>query len=411
MAAAHAADDVRAARLRRFAATSADPAVGAPAAASAVASAAAPAVAPVAAPASVTPGGVAEGVDGAIPLPVVLEARTLRLGLIADVQYADADDGSDFSGKHMRHFRNTLRVLDRAVERWNAEGVDAVVQLGDLIDGCNRRLGTSRQALDAVLASLSCLACPRRFDVLGNHELYNFPRDDLAASGLALLGPGASGGAYGSVLLGASWELLLLDCYEEALIGYPTGHPSLLKAEELMRQHNSRAITEAYDWDLGLPVEKQHFTPVNGAVSAGQVSWLRARLAAAESECRSVLVFTHIPLYLPATRPKTVAWNAEALLATLHAHRDAVVAVLAGHDHCGGYAVDEAGVHHVTLCSPLHVSPPANDCSAVLSCHEGWAHLALHGHACAESGGEWEGRPYAELVLAKGAVNHPVGAV
>jgi manganese-dependent ADP-ribose/CDP-alcohol diphosphatase len=31
-----------------------------------------------------------------------------------------------------------------------------------------------------------------------------------------------------------------------------------------------------------------------------------------------------------------------------------VVAVLAGHLHRGGYAVDEQGVHHVTLPSPLN---------------------------------------------------------
>ena len=34
--------------------------------------------------------------------------------------------------------------------------------------------------------------------------------------------------------------------------------------------------------------------------------------------------------------------------------RGAVVAVFAGHLHRGGYAVDEQGVHHVTVQSPLN---------------------------------------------------------
>ena len=39
--------------------------------------------------------------------------------------------------------------------------------------------------------------------------------------------------------------------------------------------------------------------------------------------------------------------------------------VIAGHDHAGGYAEDKAGLHHLTLCSPL-VCAPEEDAAATL---------------------------------------------
>ena len=48
-----------------------------------------------------------------------------------------------------------------------------------------------------------------------------------------------------------------------------------------------------------------------------------------------------------------MAWDFEQCLEILARH-DCVAACLAGHDHKGGYALDDQGVHHVTLQSPLN---------------------------------------------------------
>jgi len=113
-----------------------------------------------------------------------------------------------------------------------------------------------------------------------------------------------------------------------------------------------------------------------------------------------------VPLFQPATKAKTVVWNCEAVLEVLHRHKDTVVAVLAGHDHDGGYAVDSAGLHHITMNSPL-TATPGTDCFAVLECHEGWARFLACGRACVESQSKGAGAAYPELLLAKGAENAP----
>ena len=54
-------------------------------------------------------------------VPVMMKSETLlgRIGVIADVQYVDQEDGFDFSGVQRRRYRNSIEVLRRAVKHWN----------------------------------------------------------------------------------------------------------------------------------------------------------------------------------------------------------------------------------------------------------------------------------------------------
>ena len=109
---------------------------------------------------------------------------------LGEPRYADCDDGTDFSGQERRYFRNSLKLAARAVEQWNAIGVDAVVQLGDIIDGCNSKLEASEKALRAVLEVLNRSSEKgdeeeKKGKVLErNHELYNLRRAGLERCGL-----------------------------------------------------------------------------------------------------------------------------------------------------------------------------------------------------------------------------------
>jgi hypothetical protein len=79
--------------------------------------------------------------------------RVVRFGVIADVQWADADDGVNYSKTVVRHYRGALTQLGRAVRWWNEEQpvpLDFVANLGDVIDGMwaahpgtQQRAGTS----------------------------------------------------------------------------------------------------------------------------------------------------------------------------------------------------------------------------------------------------------------------------
>ena len=104
------------------------------------------------------------------------------IGIIADVQWADMEDGSNYDKTVIRHYRAAFRTLQRAVDWWDtlsARPLSFVAQLGDLIDGVNAGRGQSDTALAAALAELARAPSPV-VNIVGNHELYNFDRPQLA---------------------------------------------------------------------------------------------------------------------------------------------------------------------------------------------------------------------------------------
>ena len=92
-----------------------------------------------------------------------------RFGVIADVQYADADDGTSFDGSMKRHYRGSLDALRLAVEDWACSDppIAFVAQLGDLLDGrCSQY---ADEALQTVLQPLQLLKDRPILHCIGNH--------------------------------------------------------------------------------------------------------------------------------------------------------------------------------------------------------------------------------------------------
>ena len=353
-------------------------------------------------------------------LRAALQAQLCKFGVIGDIQYADCPDGTDFSGSQKRYFRNTLRLLHDAVRRWASEdGVDFAVQLGDLIDGRNAGMGEGESVRAAETVLRAFPPDLPRVDLVGNHELYNFPRSELRGRGLRLSGEGLPGVSPGppddavgdpchfSFLADrdtSRWEVIVLDAYDVSNIGYPRGHPRRRYAEALLATNNPRALQQGVDWFEGVPVEKQRFVPFNGGVGPGQLEWLRGRLRACREAGRRAVVLSHIPILEASTTPMTVLWNAEEVLSALRSEDGrCVVAVLAGHDHESGYAADpQSGIHHLTFLSPL-ICPPDSGYTgaATVECHED--HLVVDGHGvfCVEGGTRAMGTPHTRIELAR----------
>mmetsp|Transcript_22986 Transcript_22986/g.66597 ORF Transcript_22986/g.66597 Transcript_22986/m.66597 type:complete len:401 (-) Transcript_22986:754-1956(-) len=312
------------------------------------------------------------------PREVPAAPGSVKLGLIADIRYADKDDSLDRSGRRLR-FRNSLSVLGSAVDHWNAAGVEAVVQLGSAIDSVHSQAGVG--AMAAVLGKLDACRASKRLDVVGNHDLRSFPRAALAKSGLRCFAD--DGKLYRSEKLNEHWEAIILDAFEQSVVGVSSTDQGFREADKLLRERNPNIGKRVDDLLAGLPEEDHRFVPCNGAVSKTQLRWLDNALRLAAEAGRKVLVFSHIPLYSGAAKHKTLLWNAEDVLQVLYWHSGTVVAVFAGHDHDGGYAVDPLGLHHVTLNAALTAEAVA-DCCAVLECYDdGWVHFAAHGDACA----------------------------
>lgn len=292
---------------------------------------------------------------------VSCDARPVfTFGVIADVQYADIDDGSDFKNTVRRRYRNALRVLRSAVDWWNEQPIDLVVNLGDIIDGkaasgCGP--GGTARCLGAVLAELGRLRCPTRLDIIGNHELYNFDRLGLSAAGLNTTDD--RGSTWRAVQPAAGVRIVSLDAFDISTIN-GAGDPRTAAGYSYLSSRNPNDISMVgVDWTEGLEGEERRFVPYNGGVGDEQLDWLRKQLVSALTAAERVVVLSHVPLVHGCSEPSTVVWNTDEVREVLHSPRGTsetpVVACFYGHDHKGGYCRDSRGLHHVTLTAPLEV--------------------------------------------------------
>ncbi|CAO2211794.1 unnamed protein product [Urochloa humidicola] len=100
------------------------------------------------------------------------------------------------------------------------------------------------------------------------------------------------------------------------------------------------------------------------AWAGAQLRWLDGVLRGAARRGEKAMVCTHLPVHPRASSHTGLMWNYEEVLEVVRRRRHGgscvVVACLAGHDHGGGYAVDDHGVHHRTLEAALEC-PPGTD--------------------------------------------------
>jgi alkaline phosphatase len=99
----------------------------------------------------------------------------LKVGLITDVHYAEAD------AKGTRYYRESLGKMREAVDRLNREKVDVAVTLGDLIDTPNPPdVAKETGFLKTITGELGKLNAPRHF-VLGNHCVSGLTKEQFLA--------------------------------------------------------------------------------------------------------------------------------------------------------------------------------------------------------------------------------------
>lgn len=299
-------------------------------------------------------------------------------GVIADIQYADIDDGYNFTQTRKRFYRSSLTLLRNAVRSWRESGPDFILQLGDIIDGFNKNHEASDRALDTVLEEFGSTEVHH---VWGNHEFYNFRRTDLLRSRLnstlrserSLNAAGGEVYAY-SFRPGPGFTVVILDGYDVSLLGREETSDRYRDSLSLIRQHN-------HNEDLNCPVStglKERYTMFNGGFSQLQLDWLSALLTSADENAEKVIIVCHLPVHPLSTFPICLAWNYDELLSVLRSHRS-VVCFMAGHDHDGGYHMDnDTGTHHLTL-EGIIETPPDSDAFATVSVYEDRMELKGYG--------------------------------
>lgn len=165
-------------------------------------------------------------------------------GVIADIQYADLEDGFNYSRTRKRFYRSSLQLLKNAQRSWAESAVrpEFILQLGDIIDGFNKGHGASERALDTVLREFSVPA--EVHHVWGNHEFYNFSRSALLRSRLNSSAlhrdRDLSGDVYAySFSPAPGFTFVVLDAYDVSLLGREPSSEQYGQAMDLIKLYNN----------------------------------------------------------------------------------------------------------------------------------------------------------------------------
>ncbi|XP_040293783.1 manganese-dependent ADP-ribose/CDP-alcohol diphosphatase-like [Bufo bufo] len=286
-------------------------------------------------------------------------------GVIADIQHADKPDG--LSGwKTMRYYSQSCLHLQEAITKWNAEDIRPtfVLQLGDIIDGYNKRCEKSEASLEMVLTMIKTAKMPFHH-IWGNHEFYNFTRDYLMDSKLNttwledrrqdeldLRSEGSSNNkdyyAY-HFSPHSKFRIIVIDTYDLSVLG----------RKEMSDGHRkSLAFLDSSQYDFN-GTQGFHLLEFNGGLGKEQLAWLDGVLTYSDKNGERVIIAGHIPIHPKAKRSLCLAWNYGEILRTIQSHQS-VVCYFAGHDHSGGYYLDSHGIHHITMEGVIESPPGTN---------------------------------------------------
>lgn len=236
----------------------------------------------------------------------------LRLGLIADPQYADLPPNLNAN----RYYAKSLEKLRAAVDAFNGEALDAVLLLGDLIDRDFKNFAPALRVLEDLRHPL--IALP------GNHDFaVADAQKSVVRDALAMPAP-----YYDLVINGI--RLVISDGCEVSTFAHAASDPAREVAVRQLGALKAAGAANAEHWNAGM--------------SRSQIDWLASRLKLAQAEGQRALVFGHYPLH-PMT--DHALWNAEEV-AKVIADAPAAVAYINGHHHRGGYDM-LGGTHFITL--------------------------------------------------------------
>ena len=302
----------------------------------------------------------------------------VSFGLITDLQYGDIPDRQNYQKTAWRRYRNALKCIREAVSHWQMRSpkLSFVIQVGDIIDGFNATspvANASAKALELILDEFNRLPT-RTVHVLGNHELYNFSRDELARSQLhpsyffrtrnTSISQGAKttkvGGDpekfYFSFSPHAGYRIVVLDSLDVSILGRDTTSSRYKEAYKILTSHNRNTNLES---SAGLQGREKRFVSYNGGLGKEQLEWLKDTLSDAEKHNQRVLIFSHIPICPELDERFDSVWNYSEVLDLIWGFK-CVVACLHGHEHEDAHFVDHRGIHHCVYAAVVEAPSGSN---------------------------------------------------
>ncbi|WP_298711504.1 metallophosphoesterase [Chitinophaga sp.] len=228
------------------------------------------------------------------------EGQVIRFGVIADIQYADADT------RGTRLYRNSVQKLKAAITDLNKQKMPFLINLGDVVD---------RNPADfaPVLQEIRKFRRPV-YTTTGNHDYHGIQSND---SLYRLLKMPAEYYAFRK----GNWRFIMLNTNEVAAYANVKGTPREQELQEMMEQIKARKGRNGAEY--------------NGGISSTQMKWLQGLLAEAQEKGEMVLVLSHHPL---GCAEGLTALNDQEIVSLL-AKYSCVKALISGHHHAGAFCM------------------------------------------------------------------------
>jgi 3',5'-cyclic AMP phosphodiesterase CpdA len=226
--------------------------------------------------------------------------RKVRLGVIADPQYADKES------KGSRFYRNSLLKLDTATSVINDQEVDFTVVLGDLVDAGMKDILPVQQRLATLKQPV--------YNILGNHDFVD------VEDGSTLYKQFAMPSSY-YIIEKDQWIFILLNTNE--LSEYATKEGSSQREE--WKKMNDQIMV----------AKRENAQPWNGGIGSKQLQWMEKQIQKANRKSKQVIIFTHHPLF---PENGLEALNNREILSIIEKYSN-VRAVISGHHHEGNFGV------------------------------------------------------------------------
>jgi len=289
------------------------------------------------------------------------DSSRFHVGIVSDIQYAKKpnrvrySDSSSPTTRTQYYIGSLNKFIDfvQFINKTNKDfhRISFVIQLGDVIDGHENNSIQSHIDFEQVLEQVNQLQTPC-IHVLGNH-CRNLPLNVLQKRlycetnlhhwlGMKhwinqSQGPDEFQFYYEfQPCLG--WKFLVLN-----------GAERCKSAIDHKREDRER--------ELEVEMKLHEADSWCGFMSMNQLDFLKESLEDARQTGDIVVIFCHYPISSKAARTRHLLGNSDHVLEILQLYGDGIVlAWIAGHDHLGGYAIQNK-IHHVTLPAMLESSP------------------------------------------------------
>ena len=236
-------------------------------------------------------------------------ARPVRIGILTDCQYCNCKaDGN-------RQYRLSLSKLDECIATLNAQSLDAIFHLGDMIDH-------DYNSYDSVLPRFRQFR-PSPHLVFGNHD-YMIKKQFKAGLAAHI---GMNEDHY--VVDLEDWRVIVLNG-DDLSFSAPMDKKHKEERNDLVNDQYGQLHLNGLPW--------------NGGIGSDQMKWLKAQLDDSQLSHRKVIVACHFPLF---TKDNHNLFNNKELFQVISLY-PCVKAYFNGHYHSGNYKMKE-GIHLVNF--------------------------------------------------------------